>query len=227
MIEYLLITAAGIGPAVSNRARLEALSRAIQYYKPLGCNIIVALTKSVFDDYALTNLASKESLISYSIVPNGVKGALATANFALASHGAEWGKLHIAAGDTHFTDDSALEAISRLSSSNVDAGALVFESDDIRHSFVSLDESDNVRFVAEKKLVGKFATSGNFYFADIKDFVDASEWCFVNNSNLEGNFFVSTALNYYVYQGKQVKVESINPNSIAKLWSSARATYRG
>jgi hypothetical protein len=227
MSEYLLITAAGSGPVVSDQERLDTLTRAILYYQPLGCKVIVALGQTPFGDYAFTELRSKMRQISYVAVPNKVKGALATANFAMASLGVRNGRLHIAAGDTFFHDDSALNAMVTLVNSKADAGTLVFESTDDRHSFVTLDEFGSVRFVAEKKRVSRLATSGNFYFADAEDFANASKWCFVNNANMQGNFFVSTALNYYVYQGKKVGVEKINAGSVQKLWSDWGLESRG
>jgi dTDP-glucose pyrophosphorylase len=227
MSEYLLITAAGSGPVVSDQIRLDTLKRAIQYYEPMGCEVIVALGKTPFGAYALNELNLKSNRISYVTVPSKVRGALATADFAIAFMGVKRGSLHIAAGDTLFHDDSALSAMASLASSDVDAGTLVFDSDDQRHSFVTLDESGSVRFVAEKKKVSRLATSGNFYFADTEDFASASKWCFVNNANQQGNFFVSTALNYYIYQGKKVGVQGINPGSVEKLWSQLRPESGG
>jgi len=225
--EYLLITAAGSGPVVSDQERLDTLKRAILYYQPLGCKVIVALGQTPFGNYALTELRSKMDQISLVAVPDKVKGALATADFAMASIGASSGRLHIAAGDTFFHDNSALDAMVALASSTVDAGTLVFESADDRHSFVTLDDLGSVRFVAEKKRVSQLATSGNFYFADTEDFANASKWCFVNNASMQGNFFVSTALNYYVYRGKKVGVEKINAGSVQKLWSDRGLESRG
>ena len=221
MIRYLLITAAGNVQGSSLQERLDTLRRAVGYYGPLGFEVVVALSDSEFGRLARAELLSEPKRISVAQVPEKVKGALATANFAMAYLGINHGSLHIAAGDTFFHDDSALKAISNLSSSAADAGTVVFESSDERHSFVTLDELGNAQFVAEKTRVSQLATSGNFYFAKTEEFLEASKWCFTNNANLHGKFFVSTALNYFVYQGRKVSVERISPTSVCKMWADS------
>jgi hypothetical protein len=224
---YLLITAAGSGRGVPEQIRLDTLRRAIDFYKPLECEVIVALGDSKFGRFAGSELSSVSNKVLVTHVPEKVQGALATANFSMAALGVNSGSLHIAAGDTYFNNDTALRAISNLSNSAADAGTLVFESSDERHSFVTLDELGNARFVAEKERVSRLATSGNFYFAKTEEFLEASKWCFTNNANLHGKFFVSTALNYYVYQGRKVCVERITPASVQKLWTNLRSDSRG
>ena len=221
MIRYLLITAAGTVQDSSQEERLDTLRRAVDYYRPLGFEVVVALNESQFGRLAGAELLSESSHISIAHVPEKVQGALATANFAMAALGVNNGSLHIAAGDTFFHDDSALNAISNLSSSAADAGTVVFESSDERHSFVTLDELGNAQFVAEKTRLSQLATSGNFYFAKTEEFLEASKWCFTNNTNLNGKFFVSTALNFYVYQGRKVSVERINSTIVCKLWADS------
>jgi dTDP-glucose pyrophosphorylase len=221
VIRYLLITAAGTVQDSSQEERLDTLRRAVDYYRPLGFEVVVALNESQFGRLAGAELLSESSHISIAHVPEKVQGALATANFAMAALGVNNGSLHIAAGDTFFHDDSALNAISNLSSSAADAGTVVFESSDERHSFVTLDELGNAQFVAEKTRLSQLATSGNFYFAKTEEFLEASKWCFTNNTNLNGKFFVSTALNFYVYQGRKVSVERINSTIVCKLWADS------
>lgn len=221
MIRYLLITAAGHVQEHSQQDRLDTLRRAVDYYRPLGFEVVVALGDSQFGRLAHAELLSESKQISIAHVPEKVQGALATANFALADLGVNNGSLHIAAGDTFFHDDSALNAISNLSNSAADAGTVVFESSDERHSFVTLDELGNAQFVAEKTRVSQLATSGNFYFAKTEEFLEASKWCFTNNTNLNGKFFVSTALNFYVYQGRKVSVERISSTSVCKFWADS------
>lgn len=218
MPEYLLITAAGGRIRSRETDEYLALKSAIDYYLPLGLPIVVAMSKSAESLMTSDPIIASGGVLDFVFVPDGVKGALATANFALAKRGISHGKLHIAAGDTSFNNTSAREAMVKLSNSVSSAGALVFPSDDSRHSFVALNEHAEVRYVAEKRLIGSCATSGNFYFADVEDFISASEWCFTNNTNLGGNFYVSTALNFFVYAGKKVRVEEIDSDSVNKLW---------
>ena len=221
MPEYLLITAAGGRIRSIDSAEYMALKSAIEYYLPLGLPTIIAMSKSAEHLLVADPIIASNGDLDFVFVPDGVKGALATANFALAKTGISDGKLHIAAGDTSFDNPSAREAMRKLAKSSSSAGALVFPSSDPRHSFVALNAQSEVRYVAEKRLIGSWATSGNFYFAAIEEFISASEWCFTNNTNLGGNFFVSTALNFFVYAGKKVSVEEIDSESVKKLWPAA------
>lgn len=218
MREYLLITSAGGRIKSKDSEEYAALKLAIEYYLPLDLPVVVAMSKSAEKLMTADPITASRGVLDYVFVPDGVKGALATANFALAKRGISQGKLHIAAGDTFFSNNSAREAMAKLSKSKSSAGTLVFPSKDSRHSFVALNEKAEVRYVAEKRPIGSWATSGNFYFADVEDFISASEWCFTNNTNFGGNFYVSTALNFFVYAGKKVHVEEIDAISVNKLW---------
>lgn len=218
--ERVLLTAGGGRIKSPDSPESQILFQAVNFYKEFGAEVIVAT--SVSDDRAISDLFSgvRSPEVNFVSVPNGAKGALATANFALAKLGIKSGKLHIGAGDTTFTGESALQAMGGLSSSHADAGTLIFPSGDERHSFVSITDSRKVQFVAEKRRVSNWATSGNFYFSDARQFLEASDWCFTNNASFRDNFYVSSALNYFVYQGLEVLVKEIESQSIVKLWSS-------
>lgn len=219
--ERVLITAAGGRLTSVDATETKVLLDAVETYAGFGAEVIVATSQC--DRKVVADLSNSNPIGNafYVSVPDGAKGALATANFALAQLGITSGKLHIAAGDTRLTGRPPLYAMASLSASTADAGALVFPSSDERHSFVSLTESGKVQFVAEKSRVGKWATSGNFYFADAGRFLEASDWCFTNNANFRGNYFVSSALNYFVYHGMDVQVRHIDVNNISKVWSTS------
>ena len=221
----LVLTAAGEFLISDIGLAQGSIAKAIEYYSALEMEMIVALApggKEKLSDYGF-EFHSRVKLVE---VPSGTKGALATAVCAISMAGNESDELHIAAGDTYFTGDSALLGIEELRTSSCEAGTLVFSSQDVRHSFVALDSDGGVQLVAEKSQIGPNATSGNFYFSNSKDFLQAANWCFVNNSSYRGNYYVSGALNFFVYQGKQVGVSFIEPSEVQKHWASQESKER-
>lgn len=213
----LVITAASDFLVSEIGLREGVLSRVAEYYRPLGLPTVMALSDGGVSKITEFGAILPEWLTVVE-VPRSCKGALATAVFAIASLGLSRGNLHIAAGDTVFTKDSTLLGVQALAESGMDAGTIVFESDDPRYSFVAMDEQNRIRLVAEKTVISAIATSGNFFFNNVSEFMDASEWCFKNNENVGGNYFVSAALNYFVFKGRMVGSEEIESDCVIKRW---------
>lgn len=215
---HLIITAASDFLVSDFALEQKILSRCVNYYQPLDLDTILAVPLG-----GKSKLASQgeHSLKEVQIVeiPQGTKGALATAIFAASAIESSKGQLHVAAGDTYFEGNSALQGLKFLSDSTFEAGTLVFPSQDARHSYVALDSENRVQLVAEKSAISPNATSGNFYFSEIGEFRSAAEWCFVNNAALHDAFYVSSALNYFVYQGKEVGVSFMEPTEVRKFWN--------
>ena len=90
-----------------------------------------------------------------------------------------------------------------------DGFTLAFRSQSPRWSFLGLNSEGEISEVAEKKIIGPLATTGHFYFKRASDFIDASKWVLVNNANVNGSFFVSTALNYLVSSGMSLGFKEI------------------
>jgi hypothetical protein len=102
-------------------------------------------------------------------------------------------------------------------------GTVVFQSQDPRFSFLNLSEDGQINYVAEKRVVGKFATTGVFYFATTEIFLKAAEWCFVNKAVIGGNFYVSSTLNYALFQGESVDWLEIEKDQFKKHFAPLRA----
>ena len=153
-------------------------------------------------------------------VPLTSKGALVSATLGWAQADREDGELWIAAGDTEFLTPSAIEIMNELSNSDAEMGTVAFESQDSRFSYLNLSRENKVLNVVEKRVVGSLATTGVFYFRSAKDFLKAAEWCFVNNAQLGGSYYVSAALNYSVFMGGKVEWRAIRPGDFKKHFDS-------
>ncbi len=146
--------------------------------------------------------------IKVAEVPSSVRGALATAVIALKDVPANAG-LVIAAGDSQI-DGGVQGIVAEWSQSEIDGGVIVFRSDLNRYSFARVGDDGTVSLVAEKTVVGDFATAGVFYFRRVDLFLEAAKWCFVNQADLDGQFYTSSALNFLIMREQKVAASEID-----------------
>jgi hypothetical protein len=93
----------------------------------------------------------------------------------------------------------------------VDGGVMCFESSQPRWSYAKLGANKlDVLEISEKKVISEFATVGCFFFRSVRMFLEAAEWCLVNNANTHGDFFTSMALNHLVASGKTVEARVVD-----------------
>jgi hypothetical protein len=198
----LLVTA--VSDFLTSTEGLESgtLARCLESYSKLSASILLAVPFDRLNHVSESiQLLAPGKGIRVLGVQRGTKGSLASAVSALALANLEEGELYIAAGDTEFLSSEPLALLHKFSKEQVELGTIVFRSEDSRFSYLNLNEDGSANYVLEKKVVGEFATTGVFYFRSIKSFLEAAEWCFVNNASFENNFYVSAALNYSLYLG--------------------------
>lgn len=139
--------------------------------------------------------------------PSSVKGALASALLGLGEIDLDR-PLLLAPGDAILK----VPFWKLLESAPHDASALTvaFKSSNPRWSYLKENERGEIIQVAEKRVVGRLATTGHFFFRRASDFLDASTWVLTNNAMVHDRFFVSTALNYLISMGKAVSAIQIS-----------------
>jgi len=135
-----------------------------------------------------------------------VKGALVSALIACQDLDLEM-PLLIAAGDSFLVHHVSHYFPKDIR--NLGAWTTAFRSSNPRWSFLSTSDEGLVTEVAEKEVIGPFATTGIFLFGCGLDFVKAAEWVLVNNAMTSGRYFVSTALNYFISRGSIVGFNEI------------------
>jgi hypothetical protein len=185
------------------------INQAVASYKHKNGPLVVALNKEENQEFSTSDRV-REAYPEASFVETSisVQGALATA--VLATEGIALDQpLVIAAGDS-IVQGGVEGYISALQEKSVDAGTIVFESTNPRWSYVTVGKSGNVLEVVEKQVSGPFATIGCFYFKSAKLFLQAAEWVFVNNAQVNDRFYVSTSLNYLVSKGLSVGYEILD-----------------
>lgn len=194
----------------------SVLSRAIGSY---GIDLeatTVAVNEQEDDEWQVGDRIKRDfPHIAVARVSSGVKGALATALIALAD--IDECPLVVAAGDstvaggiTGFVGDFFARGLS--------AATVAFESSSPRWSYLQVNGRGRVGQVAEKAVIGPLATTGVFYFASSRQFLEAATWVMVNNASHLGQFYVSTTLNYLIAKDLPVGY-SVIPRDRYRSWS--------
>ncbi|ARQ98435.1 glycosyltransferase family 2 protein [Campylobacter devanensis] len=91
-----------------------------------------------------------------------------------------------------------------------DAGVIAFDSIHPRWAYVRVDNSSNVIEAVEKKPISKNAIAGFYYYKQGVDFIQASQKMIINDSHLNGQFYIAPTLNELILIGKNVGVYKID-----------------
>jgi len=169
-------------------------------------------TVAVLMEYEADRWASCKSMTGPTrakFLSKETQGALCTALMAVDEIDLTL-PLVIAPGDSYLSNGIGVY-VERFIDSGATAGTIVFESDDEIYSYVRVSDHGEIFEVTEKQPLSKWATSGVFLFRSGKDFLDAAEWVLKTNSNHKGQFFVSSALNYFLVQGDKVTSQELLP----------------
>ena len=194
----------------------EVIAQAIDSYAFDVSATTVAVNEAEDDEWNITGFITEHFPQARVVrVANGTQGALASAMIALNDRIDR--PLVVAAGDSRILGGVG-RFIEEFAQSRLDAATIAFESDDPRWSYLSVDEAGGVRQVAEKHVIGSYATTGVFYFASTRTFVDAATWAFVNNASYHGLFYVSATLNYLISTGQRVGFSIIERDNY-QSWS--------
>lgn len=187
------------------------IGRAIESYVVDPTKLVVAIRECESES---TGVWVKESFPQSSLhnVPGkGYQGALVSAIVA-AGLLPGTSQLVICAGDSEVEGGVHQELLS-FSDQGVDGGVVCFESSQSRWSYAKLRGNKlDVLELSEKKVISNFATVGCFYFSSVDKFLEAAEWCLVNNASTNGHFFTSMALNHLVAAGQKVEARVVETN---------------
>ena len=185
------------------------LARAFASYGFLGQERTrVAISESESKTYS-TSAALKEFIPApcFVLVNDLLQGALVSA--LVASDGLDLGSPLVVAGGDSEIAGGIEEIIREFIAGEYAAGVIVFESSDPRWSYIKTGSDGVVIQVSEKEVVGGLATTGTFFFDSVGTFRECAKWCMVNNVQTNGNYFVSSALNFVISQGGKVGYRQI------------------
>lgn len=118
------------------------------------------------------------------------------------------------------TDLGAL--IKRFEIAQVDAGVVTFDSIHPRWSYVVEAENNRVAQAFEKKVVSRNAIAGLYYFREARQFLEAAQKTILNDVNVNGSFFISSAINQCILNGGDVMYTKIDNQHYHSFYSPSR-----
>jgi dTDP-glucose pyrophosphorylase len=104
----------------------------------------------------------------------------------------------------------------------VDAGVVTFDSIHPRWSYVVETENSRVAQTFEKKVVSRNAIAGLYYFREARQFLDAAQKTILNDVNVNGSFFISSAINQCILNGGEVMHTKIDEQQFHSFYSPSR-----
>jgi dTDP-glucose pyrophosphorylase len=113
------------------------------------------------------------------------------------------------------------ELFSELRATKCDAGCLTFDAVHPRWSYVRL-ENGMVVEATEKKPVSRHAIAGFYYFAQGSRFVAAARRAILNQSSVNGQFYIAPVFNELILNGDVVKAVAVAPGSYFSFYTPQR-----
>ena len=150
------------------------------------------------------------------VLKNETQGALCTCLMAV-QYIKDADPLIIANCDQVISEEYA-KVIGYFETNNDDAGVIVFDSIHPRWSYTRIDD-DEVVETAEKRPLSKNAIAGFYYFRKGNDFVEAAKQVIRKDNRLDGNFYISSAMNEMILLEKKVGYYRISKDSYHSFYS--------
>ena len=129
--------------------------------------------------------------------------------------------LLISNSDQIITADLNLH-LKHFETAKVDAGVVTFDSIHPRWSYVVETENHRVAQTVEKKVVSRNAIAGLYYFREARQFLDAAQKSMLNDANVNGSFFISSAINQCILNGGEVMHTKIDEHQFHSFYSPSR-----
>lgn len=166
----------------------------IQKYKDAPSKVIIINEKSLNEEVERVIVESNFKVLKTT---RHTKGALATAALSLDLVN-ETDPIVIVPSNAKVEFDLA-KFLSEMKHGDHAAGIVTLRSDNPNMSFVRSYQNVIVE-IAEKRIIGKEATAGIFYFKDRSSLVEAIGWALVNQVTTNGEYYIAPALNYFLTQ---------------------------
>ena len=180
-------------------------------------NIVIALNSEEYDVFKSFDFNENISLVE---IRNKTKGALATSGLCLDKLNDELPVVIQSVDGLCFglMDDFVRE----MKGNDADGGVIVFPSDDPKYSYVRVTGNKPIEF-AEKQLIGELATAGIFYFKSKELLVDSILWAILFQIKYMDKYYLSSAMNKLVFEGKKVSLHKISEESYFRFATEGEA----
>lgn len=179
------------------------LGTAISSYSLHNENTHVMIRSDEAEKWKTDEILSASNLgVRFHRIPRATRGALCSAAMSLDYLESDL-PLLIASGDSFIQGDFS-KNLPLFFSKEASAGTLLFQDSLPRWSFARLGSGGKILEMAEKSPISNYASTGLFYFKSPELFIRAAEWVLKENMNINGEFYLSSALNYLIMNGEKV-----------------------
>ncbi len=107
-------------------------------------------------------------------------------------------------------------------SNGVDAGTVTFSSVHPRWCYVLEGKLNEVQQLAEKQVISRTAIAGFYYFKNVELFLNAAKDAILKDSNINGQYYISSAINEIILSNGNVVHSPIPTSSYHSLYSPAK-----
>lgn len=111
-----------------------------------------------------------------------------------------------------YIDASIDEYLNTMEATALDGIIMTMTANDLKWSFVRLDENDIVLEVAEKQVISNEATVGIYNYRTGKLFVDAAEAMIESGLRVNGEFYVAPTYNMLISNNCRIGIYNIGSN---------------
>lgn len=112
--------------------------------------------------------------------------------------------------------------LSSFQRAQADVGLVTFDSIHPRWSYVVEAADNRVAQTFEKKVVSRRAVAGLYYFREAGKFLNAAKRTILNDVNVDGAFFISSAINQCILDGCDVMYTTIDKRQYHSFYSPSR-----
>lgn len=106
---------------------------------------------------------------------------------------------------------------------NVDAGLVIFNSLHPRWSYARIENGEVVQ-TAEKNPISNKSIAGYYYFEKAGDFFEAAFESIKNDTQFEGNYYISPVINQYVLKNRKIKAFTVKNEAYHSFYSPQMLT---
>lgn len=164
-----------------------------------GARHIFAILEDDASRFHLGDVAQQLAPASTVVrVPRSTRGSACTALLAASRLQPDEELLIVSANE--LVDVELPLVIADFRGRSLDGGVITFNSVHPRYSYVRLGEGDMVLEVAQQRPISRHATTGTFYFAQCKLFVEAAKQMIQKDDHTNGNYYVAKAYNEIILQ---------------------------
>lgn len=110
----------------------------------------------------------------------------------------------IIANSDQIIEEDLSAAVESFQRHNAAAGVITFDSVHPRWSYVVDDGTANVVQTFEKRVTSRNAIAGFYYFENARLFIEAAQRVILNDVQIDGLYFISSALNEVILKGGSV-----------------------